>query len=84
MTTTLTQGGPYIDLKSTLLLAKKRAGITKRITPHVFCLAFGVHSAEKGIHLRSIQEMMGHSTSQVTEIYTRLATEHLLKEIDKF
>ena len=77
---------PYApnDFREIILWASRRAGITTHITPHKLRHAFGVHMTMKGAPLRAIQQIMGHSSSQTTEIYTRMAAEHLAKEMDKF
>ncbi len=72
------------DLRPAIKWASKRAGITRKITPHALRHAFGVHATESGVGLKSLQQVMGHSTSQVTEIYTHLAAEALVKEMGKF
>lgn len=41
-------------------------------------------AGDKGVPLRALQDIMGHSSSQVTELYTRLAAEALSKEMGKF
>ncbi len=77
---------PYApdDLRGIIYWAIKRAGITTHITPHKLRHAFGIHMTVNGVSLRAVQEIMGHSSSQVTEIYTRLAADQLSKEMDKF
>ncbi len=77
-------GEPWQDIRGTLTAAGRRAGIAKRITPHLLRHCFGTHSTESGIGLRTLQEVMGHSTSQVTELYTTLAAEHLTADMSKF
>lgn len=72
------------DLRGIIHWARKRADIKTHITPHLLRHAFGVHLTERGVSLRALQDLMGHSTSTVTEIYSRLAAEHLVKEMSKF
>lgn len=72
------------DLRAVALWAVKRAGLTIHIHPHLMRHAFGVHMTEKGVSLRALQDIMGHSSSQVTELYSRLAAEVLGREMGKF
>jgi len=72
------------DLREIAEWALKRAGLDIHIHPHLLRHAFGVHMTERGVSLRALQDIMGHSSSQVTELYTRLAAEALSKEMKKF
>ncbi len=72
------------DLRGVAYWAVKRSGLQLHIHPHLLRHAFGVHMTERGVSLRALQDIMGHSSSQVTEIYSRLAAEALSREMDKF
>ena len=53
--------------------AARKAGITKRITPHSFRHAYATHHLEQGTNLREIQLLLGHRSLNSTAVYTHVA-----------
>lgn len=50
----------------------KKAGIGLHITPHMFRHTFATSLLEEDVDIRYIQEMLGHSSIHITEIYTHV------------
>ncbi len=59
-------------------------GFKKHITPHKLRHSYATHMLQGGADLRSIQEMLGHSDIQTTEIYTHVQNRQLFESYDKY
>lgn len=71
----ITRQGFFLIIKN---IAKEK-NIDKNITPHMLRHSFATHLLNNGANLRTIQEMLGHSSITTTQIYTNVSTD-IIKE----
>ncbi len=61
-----------------------RAGIKKRVTPHVLRHTFATSAFKRGANLRFLQEMLGHTSLSTTQIYMHLDLETMSRMYDRY
>jgi site-specific recombinase XerD len=57
--------------------AARRAGITRRVSPHTLRHCYATHLMEAGLDLRTLQMLLGHRSLKTTTRYTHVTDEHL-------
>lgn len=72
------------SLQSVLKQALIKAGINKPVTLHWLRHSYATHLLEAGTDLRYIQEILGHTSSRTTEIYTHVSTKSIQKIVSPF
>lgn len=59
--------------------AARRAQIIKPVSCHTMRHSYATHLLDKGVNLRYIQELLGHSSPKTTEIYTYVRPDHITR-----
>jgi len=69
-------GKPITDVKHSFTSACRKAGITD-FRFHDLRHTYASHLAMRGVHIRALQELLGHKTLAMTQRYSHLAPEQL-------
>jgi len=84
----INQGNPFRLQRDTVEAIvrkyKTKAGLLKKVTPHTLRHTFATEMLKNGADIRSVQEMLGHSSITTTQLYTHVTNKKLKEIHNKF
>lgn len=73
-----------VSIQSLVRKYALKAGIIKKVTPHTLRHSYATELLINGADIRSVQEMLGHSSITTTQIYTHITDKKLREIHEKF
>ncbi len=83
----LSKLGDKLTRQSVFKIVKKYAkdaGIVKNVSPHTLRHSFATHLLDNGAQIIFVQDMLGHTNLQTTQIYTHISSSRLKMVFDLF
>ncbi len=73
----------YVTVERIVKKLAKRAGLNKKVTPHILRHSFATYALSRGMDVREIQELLGHASLKTTQVYTHVSRKRLMKDYMK-
>lgn len=61
-----------------------RSGLIKSLNPHALRHSYATHMLSSGVNLRTLQELLGHTSLRATQKYTHLSLDKLAQVVEKY
>jgi integrase/recombinase XerD len=71
------------SIRARLHKISRQAALTRRITPHMLRHTAATLLIERGVDIRLVQRLLGHSSIATTEIYTHVSDEALRATLER-
>jgi site-specific recombinase XerD len=65
------------SIRNIVAEAARRAELGKHVSPHTMRHSFATHLMDKGAGIRTVQELLGHSSLKATQVYTHVELDRL-------
>jgi len=73
----------YVTVERIVKKLAKKAGLNKKVTPHILRHSFATYALSRGMDVREIQELLGHASLKTTQVYTHVSRKRLMKDYMK-
>lgn len=68
--------------REVITLVAKRAGVKHRVSSHDLRATFATAAYDKTKNLRAVQDLLGHSSSKTTEVYTGISQQRMREAVE--